>query len=615
MKHFLAVLLCLLLCGCAQQTALKTSPETEAPTETAPVKISMYAPGHPMELAYPDEVRAYPLTTRKTHGILAFQKDVLVLSGIGSTRLTRLSGEDLWEEASVTLDFELRQEDPSLRLHDGHISFFDPDAQETVVLNKELQEVRRITAPAGLSGKPLLSYDQNTLYYCTGWAVMAWDLESGIRRTLREVSCETQEVRALHAEDSVIQCAILEDGKETQLFLSAKNGMELNALADASVITQGSRYFAALSAGNTPLLVFGEAGSDPRMLLPEHFQDSQYYMAEDHAAVTVRDSRDGITLDYYELNTGITRASLVLDPLQTPKNIINCKGHSLYILAYDPDADCDILYRWDVLRQSPEAGNTENRTFPYFSADAPDTVALVACREYANAIGETYGVNVRIWEDATAIQPWDYRFTPEHLTPILRRELQLLEEGLSRYPEAVLRKTAEHFSGLTFCLVREISGTQESGSLSTATGIQFFQDGSTYVVISTGRYAQQALYHELYHAMESFILTESTALDQWDSLNPAGFTYGNENRIDDVYLRGQTRAFVDNYSTTYAKEDRARLFEYAMLEGMNELFRSDYMQRKLNTLCTAIRDAYGLKRTPEILPWEQYLVTPIAPKE
>lgn len=615
MKHFLAVVLCLLLCGCAPQTAPETTLETEPLPEATTAKVSMYAPGHPMELAYPDEVRAYPLTTRKTHGILAFQKDVLVLSGIGSTRLTRLSGEDLWEEASVTLDFELRQEDPSLRLHEEALSFFDPTVRETIVLNKNLQEIRRIAAPSGLSGKPLLSYDQNTLYYCTGWAVMAWDLESGIRRTLREVSCDAMEVGALHAEDSVIQCTILDGDKETQLFLSAENGMELKALADASVMTQGSRYFAVLPAGKSPLLVFGETGSDPRMLLPEHFQDSQYYMAEDHAAVTVRDSRDGITLDYYELSTGIARASLVLDPLQTPKNIINCKGHSLYILAYDPDADCDILYRWDVLRQPPKAGNVTDHTFPYHPADEPNTVALSGCREYARSIGEKYGITVRIWEDAAAVQPWDYRFTPEHVVPVLLRELRMLEDSLSRYPEAVLRKTAGHFSGLTFCLVREISGTQESGSLSTATGIQFFQDDSAYVVISTGRYAQQALYHELYHAMESFILTESTALDQWDSLNPAGFTYGPDVQADDVYLRGQTRAFVDNYSTTYPKEDRARIFEYAMLDGMNELFRWDYMQRKLNTVCTAIRDAYGLKRTTEILPWEQYLVTPIAPKK
>ena len=612
MKHFLAVLLCLLLCGCAPQT----TPETELPTETIPEKNSMYAPGHPMEQKYPGEVRAYPLTLRKTHGIFAFEKDVLVLSGTGSTRLTLLSGEELREEASMTLDFDLRQEDPSLRLHDGRISFFDEAAQETVVLDKQLQEIRRIAAPSGLSGKPLLSRDQKTLYYCTDWAVMAWDLESGIRRTVRELSCENQELRGLHADDTVIQCSIRQDGADQQLFLSADNGMEQNTLAsEVSLTTQGSRYFAELPAGKMTLMVFGETGSQPRMLLPRQFQNDQYYMTEDHAAVTVREISNAIVLDYYELSTGIARASLSLDPLQLPKNIINCKGHALYILAYDPAADCDILYRWDVLQQPPEAGNTADYTYPYFSADKPDTVALSGCREYAKAIGEKYGITVRIWEDAAAVQPWDYRFTPEHLTPILRRELETLDECLSQYPEAVLQKTAAHFSGLTICLVRQITGAPEAGSLSTATGIQFFRDGDAYVVISAGKYARQALYHEFYHAMESHILTESTALDQWNALNPAGFSYGADNPDDDIYLRGQTRAFVDHYSTTYPKEDRARIFEYAMLPGTDEIFLSEYMQRKLHTLCTAIRDTYGLKNAPDILPWEQYLVTPIAPRE
>lgn len=616
MKQFLAVLLCLLLWGCTPQTAPKTIPETKTPTAADPEKVSMYVPDHPMERAYPGEVRAYPLTMHDVHGILAFEKDVLVLSGTGTTRLTLLTGEELWEAAGITLDFELRQEDPSLRIHGGHLSFFDPGTQETVVLDKTLQEVRRIAAPAGLSGKPLLSRNQNTLYYCTDWAVMAWNLESGIRRTVRELSCESQELWALHAEDSVIQCSIREDGAEKELFLSADNGTELHTLpADASVITQDSRYFAILPTGKMTLLVFGEAGSQPRMLLPEQFQRDQYYMAEDHAAVIVRDSTDSRILDYYELSTGMARASLSLPSLQTPKTIINCKGHALYILTRDPETDCDILYRWDVLRQPPESGNASTHTYPYSPADAPDTVALSACREYANAIGEKYGITVRIWEDAAAVQPWDYQFTPEHLTPILRRELEMLEESLSRYPEAILRKTARHFSGLTISLVRQITGSPESGSLSTATGIQFFQDGGAYVVISTGMYARQALYHELYHAMESHILTESTALDQWNSLNPSGFTYGVSSQDNDVYLRGQTRAFVDNYSMTYPKEDRARIFEYAMLPETQELFRSEYMQRKLNAVCTAIRDTYGLKRSPEILPWEQHLITALAPNE
>ena len=37
------------------------------------------------------------------------------------------------------------------------------------------------------------------------------------------------------------------------------------------------------------------------------------------------------------------------------------------------------------------------------------------------------------------------------------------------------------------------------------------------------------------------------------------------------------------------------------------------MQRKLTALCQGIREAYGLKKLEETLPWEQYLSTPLSP--
>ena len=114
--------------------------------------------------------------------------------------------------------------------------------------------------------------------------------------------------------------------------------------------------------------------------------------------------------------------------------------------------------------------------------------------------------------------------------------------------------------------------------------------------------------------METHILTESSGLDVWESLNPAGFTYGSSQENPDIYLQGQTRAFVDRYSMYYLKEDRARILENAILPGKQDLFRSEYMQRKLTAMCSAIREAYGLKKHPEILPWEQYLINPLTPK-
>ena len=56
---------------------------------------------------------------------------------------------------------------------------------------------------------------------------------------------------------------------------------------------------------------------------------------------------------------------------------------------------------------------------------------------------------------------------------------------------------------------------------------------------------------------------------------------------------------------SYPKEDRARIFEYAMLPGKESLFQTEVMQKKLQTVCTGLREAYDLEDSPCL--WEQYL--------
>lgn len=613
MKHLTVVLLCLLLCGCSRQTATPP-PEVQPETQAVTAMAAMYDPNHPLEQAYPGQIRAYPLTLRKVRGIRAAGKDVLVLSGYGSTRLTLLTGEELREKAGLALNFSLDPEDPSLQVHETGISYFDPVTLETVVLDFSLRETRRISGPEGLSGKPILSSDGNTLYYCTSWSVVAWDLGSGIRRTLKELSYESQELTALHLEGQVLECSIRHNGVSTKHFLSADQGVETDTLPeDAAISTGEKRFFAVLPSGYLTLLLYGETGTAPRLLLPRDSWQQQCYLPADHAAVTISTSERGNRLDYYELNTGILRSSITLDSLQTPKAMANTREHAVYILAYDPGADCDMLYRWDVLRQAPDTGNITSYRAEYRSGDNSDLEGLAQCREYARHIGEKFGITVKIWEDAVTVQPWDYRFQPEHLVPVLMKELQALDNRLAQYPKDVLQQTKSHFQELTFCLVRQITGTEEGSRPGNPTGIQFFDNNHAYVVTTTGKHAAQALYHELYHVMETHLLTESTALDHWDSLNPAGFAYGCGS--EDIYLQGETRAFVDRYSTSAAKEDRARILENAMLPEREEVFRSEYMQRKLRALCEGLREAYGLESYGEALPWEQYLMNPLTPKE
>lgn len=614
MKQMIAVLLCLLLSGCSRQIPAMQSETIPDMTGIVPM-AGLYDPDHPLENSNPGLIRVYPLPLENVQGIRAFGKDVLVFSGHDATVLTLFTGEDLLESASLTLDFSLDSEDPSLQIHENSISFFDPERQETVLLDQQLREIRRIAAPVGLSGTPILSPNHKTLYYCTDWAVMSWYLDNGIRRTVKEMSYDKQELTAQYLDGHVLECTIRNGETTNKLLLSADQGQEVKRLPNNAVLdTIDNRYFATFTEGHQTLLIFGSSDTTPQLLLPEQNWEHQFYLPEDHAVVTSTSTKAETLFHYYELNTGILRSALTLNALGSLKSIINAKGHAIYILAHDSETQGDILCRWDVLRQPPDPANITAYKTDYRSPDNPDEEALAKCQEYAEIISEKYGITVHIWEDAVSVQPWDYRFEPEYLAPVLQKELTLLDQRLATYPETILPLTKSHFPDLHICLVRQIIGTDSERSLDSATGIQFFDDKEAYVVITTGKYSEQALYHELYHVMETHLLTETSALDPWESLNPAGFAYGSSQPNAEIYLQGQTRAFVDRYSMSALKEDRARFLENAMLQGKEELFRSEYMQRKLTALCVGLREAYCLKKYPESLPWEQYLINPLVPK-
>ena len=187
-KALCLLLACLMLGGCSAQPAPDDAP---APTvQTVPDEkppMPLYVPEHPLEQSAPGALRVYPLR-RQAHGILAMGSNLIALCGSENTTLTLLTGEDLAVSATAELSFHLSEDDPSLRICPDALSYFDPVRGETVVLNHQLKDVSRIAAPEGLTGSPILSDDRSTLYYCTPTAIRAWNLETGIRRCVKELS-------------------------------------------------------------------------------------------------------------------------------------------------------------------------------------------------------------------------------------------------------------------------------------------------------------------------------------------------------------------------------------------------------------------------------------------
>lgn len=602
-RLFFLLCVCLLLSGCVESAAAGTTPAATA-TTTLPTQTQPDTPTEPND----ETLQVLSSLAPDGYYLRCFHKGLLLFSGSESTTLTLLQGEDLSVLASVSLEFFLRADDPSIRIWEDALSYFDPVQQKTVVLDAALQEVASIAAPDGLVGSPVLSSDRNVLYYCTANALRAWDLRTGIRRLIRGFSYPSQTVSGLHLHDTVVQCSVQEGTQTRTLLISVKDG-RLAAEHDGpvSLTTQGNHYYASFLSGTVQALVFGDTSQSPQMLMPDGPFTQWYFLPSLHGVVTGQEAEDGSTeLSYFDLTTGEKVAFL---SLESQNRLVSAASDNqqVYLLLYDEQNLSTTICRWDITGQT--SGEQS-----YTSAYSADSVALAQCQQTAREMSEKYGIEILIGPEAAAVQPWDYNLEAETLVSVLQQELNLLDQWLQQYPQEILSATASDFSSLKLCIVRSLTGTAESGSLDSANGLHFDNDGDAYIVLAAGEYAEHALYHELFHVMETHILNHSTAFDQWEMLNPAGFSYDcdfekNEQRDPEIYLTGEDRAFVDTYSMSFPAEDRARIMEYAMLPDGEERFQSRTMQAKLLKVCQGIREAYGLESEDTVFPWEQYLNT------
>lgn len=599
MKHLLALFLAaLLLTGCAQAAPASTRPSGEA-SHAATAPAGLWDSADPLEEKTQGAVRVYPLDVELPKAVFAMGESLLLLSGGEKSTLTRLEGSALYIAGEIALEQSLSP--GQLQVSANCVSFLDEGRNQVVVLDGALKEIRHIALPQGAI-TPLLSPDQDTLYYATETAIKAWDLTRDIHRTVKELTMG-QVLTGLYGNGTVMQCQV-EDGVQ---LLSTQDGSLLWQGEALTLGSSGQRFYSSTLEGYRQTLVFGEADS-LQCLNPADLWANATFLPRLHGCLTESALGDGeIRLDYYNLTTGRRQSCLPL----TDTSLVWADGTSegwVYLLV-ERDSGPAIL-RWDPTAPTVNDGN--RYTGPLYTRENPDYHSLLSCQETARALGERYGIEILLWDETEGLAPWDYSFRTEYQIPVLEEALWELDAWLSRFPREVLTKCAGNFSGLTICLVRSITGTPESGSLDCADGIEYLDGTQARIALAVGPTAEKALYHELYHVMETQILNKSTALDQWDKLNPGDFAYtfdyaANETRPVGSWLDADIRSFVDQYAMSYPKEDRARIFEYAMTGGNEALFASSPLQYKLRQLCLGIREAFGLKKDPQDFPWEQYL--------
>ena len=605
------MLLCLLLCGCGKTVAQDHTHDQTLPAIQPTEPDGCYVPDSEVETGTRGAVRMYTVDA-DSYGLRAMGEDVLILSGAETTVLSRRSGENLYLTATTTLDTFVAADDPALQVSEKGVVYFNPAAKALVVLDSTLKETTRLELPEDLIGTPILSADRNYVYFCTAQGLRCLDLEAGISRLIRELSYDQQSMAGLLLEETVIWVRVRDEyGAEADLFFSAETGQTLHKGTSLAVNTHESRYFATVFGDVLPAFVFGSAGDTPRMVTPERLDAAGAFLEERMQFVSW--AAGDLTL--YDLNTGkqISEVSvpgdILLDLHARPET------EQLYILSKQENSTA-WLYRWDIA--ATRVTDTAVYTGEYFHPGNPDAEGLAQCRALADQIGSRHGVRILFGEEAVAEQPWDYHLEAQYQVPVLTQTLNELDKLLADYPQGFLAAAAEGTGDvITICLVKRITGSPESGNLSTVEGVQFRSGNRMMVALTVGTDLQKNLYHQMYYAIETRLLSSSNDCYQWDKLNPKKFAYDydwerNAKRSEDQYLSGKNRYFVDVPSMFSPSLDRATIMQCAMTPGNEDVFKSEYMQKKLKTLCTGIRESFGMKQSPDSFLWEQYLNKSIA---
>jgi hypothetical protein len=229
-------------------------------------------------------------------------------------------------------------------------------------------------------------------------------------------------------------------------------------------------------------------------------------------------------------------------------------------------------------------------------------------RQRADALETKYGVRILLGQQTQLLwaESAQVAENPEQIDAALTQ----LEMVLALYPEGFFPQFCNGIGegGLYFCLTGRING-----ELSPLGRTKAVADRYDIAMDITAEGFQRTAHHEIWHAIEMKLSTDSFAHPQWEASNPEGFSYyghydkGYGALTQDTYaVAGAGCYFVDAYSKVNGTEDRARIMENVMATDATELLQSPVLRQKLEIMSKAIRDHFDTTgwQTPY---WERYL--------
>lgn len=278
------------------------------------------------------------------------------------------------------------------------------------------------------------------------------------------------------------------------------------------------------------------------------------------------------------------------------------------------DPGCRLMF-WDV------AAQTEGQDLVLVPGEQAQQVQYVVEPQlYARAeqLGQRFGVEILIAQQcALAYSHYDtYALTD----PVcIRAALNVLEAGLSRYPEGFFRQLAYgSVEAVRIELVGGLVGKQEIDTHPDSVGAFAQKTGSRHTLVIDGfLISEETLFHEVSHIIDARLewdaMVREDALfseEAWLALQPEGFSYAmHYTQIPEALLAYVDSGdyFITEYAMTYPTEDRAVLMASAMRNEAWCFEPGSGQREKMKYYAACIRDCFDTEGWPEMTAWEAVL--------
>ena len=593
MKRWIPLLLlCAMLSGCGNAEPTEPtdtadpSAVTEATTEATEPNLLVSSDG---------ELNTYALDQDHCARIEPWGQDRYALFTTAGV-LHLLSGEELTEVKSRDLECTLSPDDPSILVGDDKLGYYDSQRDAYITLGKNLTELSAITIRDDVTAGPLMNSDFTTLYYATADGIRALDISTGNSRLLRQEHQSITRLAGLDFDGTTLHYKrLLDNGVEQDCFIRTADGslVETSTL-NGELVTWGSHY-AAVMEFQLPLtryreIITGTLESTPQRLSALGDQESILFAG--NGTVLLQDETESdLILELYDLEAGERIAQYSNAAWTQAFSSARYDGTNLWLW----HSDSPELLRLDISQHTPAP--TELAPFYTLSNPAP----LDDARAIAQTIADSYGVGFELSSTENRTTGVNYDAWPDYRPQEYAAALTALKQAMDAFPEGFFQRLK-----LTIRLTDDFDPAQglPEGTGDLVIGERRIMD------LSICDNMLEIFYHELFHAMELYITSETNKMSNWDDQNPEGFSYAGSTIPYESGELAQSEflyAVADDYGLVSAREDRAQIFLYAMMEGQEALFESEVVQAKLSTICTAIRYAWGWRKVQTQFPWEQYL--------